>query len=120
MAESTDEAPEEATPTAKPKKHKGGLGAPWAPGQSGNPGGRAKKLPELREACEQLTPKILKRLEKLIDTGSGKDAVAASKLVLSYAYGQPTTVIAGDPERPPVGLDLLTPKLLELVDKKDE
>ena len=98
-----------------PKKRRRGPGRPFVPGVSYNPGGRPKKPPELRARCSAMTDKILARLEKIIDHGDDKDAVSAAKLVWAYAYGNPTTLIAGDSSHDPIEIDLLTPALQKLV-----
>jgi hypothetical protein len=55
-------------------------------GQSGNPGGRPKKLAEIEELARQHTPAAIAALVKALD---GKDRVAAAALLLAYAYGKP-------------------------------
>lgn len=81
-------------------------GKPWAPGQSGNPSGRAKLEPELKATCRALTSKVVERLRSIVESGEDKDATAAGKLILAYAWGHPTQPISGDADRPPVSLSL--------------
>jgi hypothetical protein len=63
----------------------------WKPGESGNPSGRPKQDPELRQACRAMAPEVLDVLRKRLHTA--KDSVAASKLILAYGFGQPVQTI---------------------------
>lgn len=88
----------------KPKNTEG-LSAPWAPGQSGNPGGRPKKRRPLAARCrrivdEHVVDAWLNEVEK-----RGPDWVACSKLLAAYGYGRPTQAVAVTHYD---GLDLLT------------
>lgn len=115
--ESNGPATTQAT-NAPDKKAGGATGRGFMPGQSGNPGGRAKTLPELKAKCRDMTDKILERLTVIIDHGEHKDSVAASKLVLAYAYGNPTQPISGAEDAPPVGVSVLLPALQKLLEAK--
>jgi hypothetical protein len=72
----------------------------FKPGKSPNPGGRPKRDPVLKGDCKALTPIVLDRLHDIIVKGKDRDAIAAGKIVLEYAWGKPTQTIAGDPDRP--------------------
>lgn len=76
---------------------------PWRfqPGQSGNPGGRAKNAPEFRKKCRHFcdahvfaawTKEVLERGEKWLE---------ASKLLAAYGYGLPKEAPATEDEAPP-------------------
>lgn len=59
---------------------------PWRPGQSGNPGGRAKYTPEQRETLRQLrelTPEVSKFVRWCFEEGSKGDKKWAIEKVLS-------------------------------------
>lgn len=89
----------------KPKK--GGPGKPWAPGQSGNPGGRPKGFAALvRERCEEGVPlieygfRVLQGLEVSAEGGSIREQVDVARLRLEAAkwlaergWGQPQQLI---------------------------
>lgn len=67
-------------------------GKTFAPGTSGNPGGRAKRTPEeldLIKACRQKAPEALETILKLMKTGD-KDSVRlnAATYVVDRGYGK--------------------------------
>jgi hypothetical protein len=78
---------------------------PWEPGQSGNPGGRAKTKPitdalkaELDQPVRGKSGKtkrqaLVERLFLIALTGKRSEALAAMKLILSYTDGLPTQPI---------------------------
>ncbi len=68
---------------------------PWKAGESGNPGGRPKKLAELSIKIQEMDEKHRARLEMIADEGEHKDSIAAIKLLWAYAYGNPTQAITG-------------------------
>lgn len=91
---------------------------PWAPGQSGNPGGRSRKLAELAIKISEMDEQYRARLDDIAQHGDPRNAIAAIKLLWAYAHGNPTTVISGPDGGPVVfsqGLDLakLSPDQLE-------
>ena len=43
-----------------------GKGRPFKPGQSGNPGGRPKRDPEVRALCEKFTPDAIETLAEIM------------------------------------------------------
>jgi hypothetical protein len=67
----------------------------WAPGQSGNPGGRPKGIEALARAY---TPQALEALVvALQDPGT---RVAAAVALLDRGWGKPKQTIAGDADNP--------------------
>lgn len=68
---------------------------PWKKGQSGNPGGKPKKVREV----EELARKVLEQdgrnlafdaLEQIVRTSEDeKSRIKACELVMAYAYGKP-------------------------------
>lgn len=66
----------------------------WQPGQSGNPSGKPKQLPELRSAIRDMTPRLLQRLSRISrDPKAPGPAVAAIRLLLAYGWGTPDTQV---------------------------
>lgn len=72
----------------------------FVPGKSGNPGGRPKKLDELKLKIVEMTSKHLARLEGIAADGENKDSISAIKLMWSYAYGNPAQAITGEDGSP--------------------
>lgn len=72
---------------AKPRRR--GAGRPFRKGQSGNPGGRAKRDPTLAARCRDLTDACIARLQSIMEKGEDKDANAAVKTILAYGHGMP-------------------------------
>ncbi len=78
----------------------------WKPGQSGNPGGRPKADPEVREIFKAATPAVAQKLISLALNEPGDvpygHQIAAEQAVLDRAMGKsdlgrqlPTTTWAG-------------------------
>ena len=67
-------------------------GGSFKPGQSGNPGGRAKKTPEefaLIDACKTKTPDALLVIEGIMRNGeSDKVRLSAAQYIIDRAYGK--------------------------------
>lgn len=65
-------------------------GRPFPPKTSGNPGGRPAGYPAFREACQAMSSDVVKRLAHELAT-DGPEWTFASKLVLEYAWGKPSS-----------------------------
>ena len=77
------------------KRH--GRGRPFQKGQSGNPGGRPKVAPEVRELAKEHGPQAFARVIKLMDSKDESLALAACKEVLNRVYGRsPQPLVGGD------------------------
>lgn len=63
---------------------------PWAKGQSGNPGGKSKKLEEIRSLAKDRSRRALERIIELVESQDEKVALMASKEVLDRAFGKAT------------------------------
>lgn len=59
-------------------------------GKSGNPGGRSKRLEEIRSLAKQHSRRAFNRILELIESDDERVAMAAAKEVLDRAYGKPT------------------------------
>jgi Family of unknown function (DUF5681) len=73
-------------------------GRPFQKGQSGNPGGRPKIAGEIRELAQQHAPAALERLVRLMNSTSGRVAVAAAQAILDRACGKPPQALQIDGE----------------------
>ena len=76
-----------------------GRGRPFRKGQSGNPGGRPKVAPEVRELAKEHGPRAFARVIELMDSKDESLALAACKEVLNRAYGKSPQPLA-DSEKP--------------------
>lgn len=73
----------------------------FPPGVSGNPSGRAKKLPELAAKISLYDDEMVKRLLSIArSTLNDKNSIAAIRLLLSYAHGNPVQAITGGDGEP--------------------
>lgn len=61
----------------------------WKPGQSGNPNGRPKLPPEIREIAKAGSVKAISRAVELIDHEDPNVALKAINTVLDRGYGKP-------------------------------
>ena len=64
----------------------------FAPGVSGNPGGRPGLSPELRAKLNELTPRAIERLVEVMNGPDDRLAIEASKALLDRALGRPQQV----------------------------
>lgn len=74
-------------------------GRPFVKGQSGNPAGRAKKTPELREVEEmarQAAPLAVERLKHWARSNDPGASVRACTALLDRAFGRPAQPIEGE------------------------
>lgn len=71
-----------------------GRGKPFEPGQSGNPSGRPKEFGDFRKWARDVGVENAKAvLLRVMTKGNDKDAVAAARVILAYALGQPTQAV---------------------------
>lgn len=97
-----------------------GKGNPnWKPGcKSANPGGRPKKSSELAEACRELTPDVLRRLEQALSDASWKARLEACKIILERGYGkaqQSVTLTGADGGPVAIAVDAARAQLAEIL-----
>ena len=85
----------ESNLTAKPMQVEGSLPpnpagkGGFAKGQSGNPGGRAKMPPEIREMLSARAQDAVQTITKFLDDADPRVALKAAELLLDRAYGKP-------------------------------
>ena len=73
---------------AKPR----GKGRPFKKGEVANPGGRPKKKKDLTRRCRQYIDTAgLERLIFIAQYGKNGESIDALQILLSYAYGRPTS-----------------------------
>lgn len=80
----------------------------FKPGQSGNPDGRPKIPPELREAARAAAPEALQVLVGIMLNIASREAdrIRAAELVLNRAYGTPPASVE---VTTPSGIPAMTP-----------
>jgi hypothetical protein len=79
----------------------------WAPGRSGNPGGRPGGVAEVRELARSHTAEAIERLVKEMNNGDTSNArIAAANALLDRGWGKPTQPLAGAPDEPPIGIEM--------------
>lgn len=69
------------------------VGRPFAPGQSGNPGGKPKGFAEFRELCRTHAAKAVRVLEEQLDSKNESTAREAALALLAYGFGRPTVAV---------------------------
>jgi hypothetical protein len=79
----------------------------WAPGRSGNPGGRPDGVGEVRELARKHTAEAIERLVQEMNNGDTSHArIAAANALLDRGWGKVTQPIGGDSEMPPVQMSV--------------
>lgn len=69
---------------------------PFTKGKSGNPVGRPKKTPELREVedlAKDASPEAIKRLIEWIKSDEARPSITACIAVLDRAFGKPAQAV---------------------------
>lgn len=66
-------------------------GRPFAKGQSGNPSGRPKVNPEVKEILKAASPDAARKLVELVGSKTEKIALAAATEILDRTMGRPET-----------------------------
>jgi hypothetical protein len=71
---------------------------PFAPGQSGNPGGRTGVPKEVRDLARQYTEEAIQRLVFWMQSDHPSASPAAADKLLDRAWGKPAQPVDGDGE----------------------
>lgn len=71
-------------------------------GTSGNPGGRPKLAPDVKDALKAATPRAAERLVELMESPDENVALKAAATVLDRVHGKPTQPVSGDDEKGPL------------------
>src|SRR5215203_7480561 len=73
----------------------------FQPGQSGNPGGKPKKLAEIVDLAQSLAPDAIKALHEIAVHGrSEKCRIEAAVALLDRGLGKPKVTVESDGGRP--------------------
>ena len=80
-----------ATSSETTAKKKRGPGKPFTKGQSGNPSGRPKANPEVKEILKAASLDAARKLVALLESRTEKIALAAATEILDRTMGRPET-----------------------------
>lgn len=83
-----DTEPPAQAPCSEPGR---GRGRPFKPGQSGNPGGRPKKVQELARLAQKHCDTAILYARVLLQDNDGRVAIAAATFLRDTAMGKPTS-----------------------------
>lgn len=97
--------------TEKPKRR--APSTAFKPGQSGNPGGRPKKLQDLAQAAQEHSVTALATLVAVCKKGPAAARVAAAKELLDRGYGKAPQTLQG-----PGGKPLIPDKPTDMTDEQ--
>jgi len=79
----------------------------FAPGCSGNAGGRPKSAETVRDLARSHTELAVSALVAIAEGGQSESAkVAAATAILDRGWGRPTQPVSGDDEMPPIGVSV--------------
>ena len=81
---------------------------PFAPGQSGNPGGRPKDNGRIKALARKHDEAAIATLAEIMNSPDAKpgERVAAANALLDRGHGKPAQTIGGDPEGAPVAMSV--------------
>ena len=78
---------------------------PFAPGKSGNPGGRPKENAEVKALARSHCKVAVEKLAALMDSDDEKTRIAACNSILDRGLGKPAQVVIGDADEDPVQIE---------------
>lgn len=92
----------------------------WKPGQSGNPGGRPKKVHELAIRASQYTDAVFEQFEDMLKNPLTRDEtrLAICRELLDRGFGRPAQGLSiyGDKDKDPVQVALTAEQFRAIVD----
>ena len=100
----------------------GRINGRFAPGQSGNPGGRPRSLDVLKERFTEMLPSAIDELEKIIHDPKVRagDRISAIRLVTEYTAGKAPVGVNLSVQQVPQDPDELNSKIEYLLAKRAE
>ena len=75
---------------------------PFLPGQSGNPSGRPKTDPRVRDAAREYTEQAIAVLGEALADEDKRIAIKAAEVILDRGWGKPAQPLTGDEDGPPI------------------
>jgi type IV pilus biogenesis protein CpaD/CtpE len=81
----------------------------FAPGQSGNPGGRSKESARIKALASSYAETAIRKLVKIMEESPDeKNALAAANALLDRGIGKPAQVhIGGDEDENPIAVSVI-------------
>ena len=76
----------------------------FAPGQSGNPGGRPRAALDVQALARERTPAAIERLAEALNDPDSRVAVSAAVALLDRGWGRPAQYVLGDEPAAPVAI----------------
>lgn len=88
--------------------------AKFTKGRSGNPGGRRKTPPDVRDALIAACPRAVARLIELLDSDDERIALRASEVVIERCLGKvPQPLIGADGDDSPIEIKIIPVRFAE-------
>lgn len=87
----------------------------FAPGQSGNPGGRSKESARIKALAASKAESAINKLAAIMETSvDEKNVIAAANALLDRGIGKPAQVhIGGDEDDAPIALSVIQIKAID-------
>lgn len=87
----------------------------FAPGQSGNPGGRSKESARIKALAASKCEAAIHKLAKIMETSEDeKNVIAASNALLDRGIGKPPqAIIGGDDDDPAIKVETIGIRLVK-------